>query len=450
MKFFSVIVFLCLILFPLLGIAQNSVPLLDRKLSVNFANVPLNKALFTLSEMAEFNLSYNANILPSGSVVNYKVENKKLSEILATIIPSEIIVKTSGNNVILLKKSPKELKKKDIVIEGEVIDMRSGKPVDGATVLDIYGSQSVLSDSVGNFKLQLTHKQVDLVFSVSKAGYQDSSFILMPESQKVIFYLQYIEPPKKVEFTKLETNPIKPIEAYTLSKLIIPELLILHSENISGYIKRKFQLSLTPGVSTNLKIVGTIKNQISINLIGGYNYGVSIFEIGGAFNINRTDVEGFQIAGVSNLVGGDLSGLQVAGVINKTKGKQKGVQIAGFGNFNTSDFYGLQAAAAANLAKNLKGVQIASGVNLADTLSGFQVSTLYNKSTYLEGFQLSAGLNVCDTLNGVQVGIINRARQQNGFQFGIININNSSKGISIGIINLVKDKKFPRLLFCIK
>jgi len=487
-----IVIFLC---FTQSSVAQNNTPLLDRKVSLNFKNISLPEALFVISETADFNLSYNSNILPPKKVISFNCQDKKLSHIFPEILPADVEFKTSGNSVILIKKAEKELKKKDLIIDGKVIDSGSRMPLEYATVLDIYGSQSVLTDTSGRFKLQLTHKQPELVLSISKTGYRDSSVFLVPKSQNVLFDLRNIERKTEVQMNKIESLPFRNVESYSLGKLVIPKPLIAHSDNIEGYSKRKFQFSLSPGTSTNLKIAGTVKNVASLNLIGGYNYGVSFLELGGVFNINRADVSGIQIAGVTNLVGGKMSGVQIAGVVNRTKGKQIGAQLAGFANYNHEDFSGFQLSSFSNMAKNFKGyqltgvinktdsligaqfsiafnksthmdgVQLNSGVNvsenlsgvqmallanLADSISGVQLSTLYNKSKKANGVQFSSGLNLSDNMNGIQVGIINRAKQQNGFQLGIVNINDTSEGVSIGIINIIKDKKLPRFGLAIK
>src|SRR5690606_12712568 len=128
-------------------------------------------------------------------------------------------------------------------------------------------------------------------------------------------------------------NSLTPdIDHHSVSKLILPELLIRNSENIRGYTLRTFQTSMTPGLSSNFKIAGAVKNKFSLNILGGYSYGVEFLEIGGLLNMARKDVSWIQIAGVSNLVGGNVKGLQVAGAYNYTKGNQIGLQIAGGAN----------------------------------------------------------------------------------------------------------------------
>lgn len=431
--------------------AQTGIPLLDRNLSLNFTRVPLQEALFTISKEADFNLSFNSSVIPSDSAINYQCDKKKLSEILPSILPDRIDIKTSGNSVILLRKPEGELKKKTFAITGKVIDSKSKKAIEGATVLDVYGSQSALTSATGDFELPLTHKYKELVLSISKNDYLDSSVLLLPKNQTLTFHLSKIESrSKEIHLTKIENIPVKTVEAYPLGRLMIPQLLVTHSNNIQGYTKRRFQLSLTPGLSSNLKIAGTVKNDISINLIGGYNYGVEVLEIGGAFNINRTDVNGVQIGGMANLVGNNVNGVQISGAFNGTKGNQSGSQIAGFGNFNAKNFLGSQLAGAYNQSKNLTGTQIAGAANVADSVSGLQLSSAFNKSKVLEGVQISSGLNIAQVLEGVQIGIVNLTGKQNGFQFGLVNVNDSSEGISIGLLNFVKTRKFPRIGFAYK
>ena len=261
------------------GISQSSVPLLDRNVALSFTEVPLQEVLFTLSEQADFNLSFNSDVIPSGSMVSYDCKGKKLSEILPSILPTQVDIKTSGNNVILLKKPTKPIKKKEILVQGTIIDSKSGEPIMEVTVLEIYGSQSVLTDTLGNFKLQLYHKKPELVLSISKTGYKDTSVVLLPTSQTVKLTMSKVERFKEIQPDLLGSIPIKNVEAYTISKLTLPRFLLTHTENIQGYSKKKFQLSLTPGTSTNLNIAGTIKNETSINLIGGYSYGVEGVEV---------------------------------------------------------------------------------------------------------------------------------------------------------------------------
>ncbi|MFC2187576.1 hypothetical protein ACFCT7_09675 [Fulvivirgaceae bacterium LMO-SS25] len=430
-----------------IGYSQKSTPLLDRKVSVNFTNVPLKEVLFELSKKGSFNLSYNSNILSSNTLINFRGSQKRISEILPEILPSEIVFKTASNSLVLFRKSVNELKKNDIIIRGTVYDSLSKSQISGATVLDVFGSQSVLTDSVGNFETLLSYNQEDLLVSVSKVNYKDTTLLLKPRSQNLTIQLSKIEILEEVQLVKIEMPKVKAIESYPISKLIIPKPVVINSQNITGYSIRKFQFSIMPGISTNLKIAGTVKNDVSINLIGGYSYGVRLLELGGAFNINRENVNGLQIGGFSNLVGGDVKGLQLSGAMNRTKGKQSGVQITGIGNFNTNKFSGLQLSAVLNLSENVSGAQLSGVMNKSEYMQGLQITTAFNKSTLMKGIQLNTGVNMSDTMNGIQIGIFNSAKQNNGLQIGIVNFSNSSEGLSIGVLNFRKDKKLPRILF---
>jgi hypothetical protein len=448
MKIFKSLLIILVLLASKWASAQNTIPLLDRKISVHFKNIPLKDALFEIARQAQFNISYNSNLLPANGFVNYHCERKKVSEILLKILPSRITFKNSGNNLVLVKKEIVEKKKKnEIQITGYVYHSLEKLPLHEATVLDVYSSQALLTDSSGFFRIQESFNQQDLALSFSKSGYKDTLILLKAINQKIVVVLQKIEEFESIQPIQFEIQPVRLVESYPIGKLTISEQILINSQNILGYSKRKFQLSLTPGTSTNLKIAGTVKNNVSINLIGGYSYGVGKFELGGAFNINRASVTGFQIAGASNLVGGGVSGVQIAGVLNRTKGTQNGIQVAGFGNFNANKFNGLQLSSVVNISKNVSGMQLSSVVNVADSMLGVQISTVFNKSDQLNGVQLSAGLNVCGTLNGVQLGFFNRAKQNNGLQIGIINFSQSSKGLSIGLLIFVKDKMLPRILF---
>jgi hypothetical protein len=366
---------------------------------------------------------------------------------LDEILPNNLIFRTSSNSLILLQKSTTELKKTEIIIKGNVYESISANAIAKATVLSINSSQAALTDVTGNFKLLVTNRQKNVLLSVTKLGYRDTTFVLQPKSQSISIKISRNEIRKDIPILSIVELRVKPVESYPISKFIIPSQLVTNAQNITGYSTKKIQLALTPGLSTNLKIAGTVKNDVSINLIGGYSYGNNFLELGGAFNINRTNVNGLQMAGLSNLVGNNVNGWQIAGAINRTKGHQRGLQSSGFGNFNSNSFSGLQLSGAVNVAKNISGAQLAGAVNVADSINGLQMTTVFNKCTTLKGLQFSVTVNLCDTLNGSQIGVLNKAKHNNGLQIGVINFINTSEGASIGLINFIKGKKLPRILF---
>ncbi|MBK7426359.1 MAG: hypothetical protein IPI60_04615 [Saprospiraceae bacterium] len=440
--------------------AQSHLPLIERKLTLNSESIKLNDALLLVSKICDFNLSYNANLIKGDSLISVKSRNTNPIRLLRSILPDHVTVKYSGNNVVLLYKpippGTKKEKEKLYAVSGRVIDSKAAFPLESATVLNLSNSRSVNTNMDGAFTLLFPSNTKELSISISKAGFRDTVILLNPADHNISIPLDLIR--ERILEPELEKiNNISPeIDNSSISKLILPELLVSNSENIQGYTLRGFQASMTPGLSSNLKIAGAVKNKFSLNVLGGYSYGVEFLEIGGLLNMTRRDVSWVQIAGVSNLVGGNVKGTQVAGVYNHTGGNQIGLQIAGAANMVEFHQKGVQIAGAANLSRgDVYGIQIASGLNytgadnfgwqiaaganiIQKKLKGIQLAAGYNQCKSVYGLQLSAGLNLTDTLNGVQIGLLNLSGTQKGFQLGLINMIDSSEGLSLGLLNVVR------------
>lgn len=438
---------------------QADRPLVLRKVSVEFKTEPLPDALLTLSTLADFNLSFNANMLTGKEVVAGSFENEDVLDILHQILPEGTQVRYSGNNVILLPPKPapeKATPPPAFRIKGRVLDERSGHPIPQVTILDLQKGKSVLSDDEGYFSLSITPRSNQINLSLSRHSFQDTLVLLTASNHNIELSLNrtagVISPPVSL----LGTVAPEPVETYGMSQFLLPRKMIIHAKNIRGYSIRNWQFSFSPGLSSNYKIAGSVQNKVSISLLGSYSYGVSGFEASALFNVNRHVVTGVQLAGTVNLSGGDVKGLQVAGVVNALKGSMKGWQLAGVSNAVNANASGVQMAGVSNMVKgNFSGVQIAGVFNYASgghgslQLAGvaninrhnvdcFQVAPVYNQSKTVDRLQLSAGLNLTDTLRGLQVGLINGSNVHRGLQLGLINLSDTIAGKSIGLFSFSK------------
>lgn len=142
--------------------------------------------------------------------------------------------------------------------------------------------------------------------------------------------------------------------------------------------ERAVQLSLLSPLGTNGVESHMIINKVSLNILGGYSFGNTVFEFGGLYNVNTHQTKGFQFAGIVNYSGNTEKAAQFAGMTN----------IAASG---TTPF------------------QFAGIANVADEVTGLQFS-----------------------------GLVNVAKRVKGVQFGLFNYAEESDGISIGLINIVK------------
>jgi hypothetical protein len=449
------IVFCCLLVFFSVStlFAQTDSPLILRKVSVEFDKETLPDALLTLSTLADFNLSFNANILVGKEVVAGVFENEDVLNVLHYILPKDIQVKHSGNNVILLPKkaAPKKALLPTFRIKGRILDELSGNPIPEVTVLDLQKGKSVLSNADGYFTLSVTPRDEQIDLSLSRHSFQDTLILLKASNHTLELSLIRAIGKTSQPVSPLTTSAPEPVEKFGVSQLLLPRKMVVHANNIRGYSLRNWQFSFSPGLSSNYKLAGSVKNKISLSLLGAYSYGLSGFEVSALFNVNRHNVSGFQFAGTINLSGGDVRGFQFAGISNALKGSMKGWQLAGVFNAVNTDASGVQMAGVSNFVKgSFTGVQIAGVLNYASggqgslqlagvanisrkNLDCFQVAPLYNQSKTVDRLQFSSGLNLTDTLKGVQIGLINGSTIQRGLQVGLINLSDTIVGKSIGL-----------------
>jgi len=167
-------------------------------------------------------------------------------------------------------------------------------------------------------------------------------------------------------------------------------------------------VDLLPQVGTSTGYQGREIRKASVNLIGGWNYGVRGWEVGYLFNVNEGFVDGLQFTLGVNANMGTLNGLQWAGGLNITEGRIDGGQAAAIANYAGSRVLGGQVAGLVNVA--------------AGEVDGVQISGFYNHAgDGVVGGQFGA-VNVSQgAVDGVQAGLINVA-ESSDFSFGLINV----------------------------
>lgn len=206
------------------------------------------------------------------------------------------------------------------------------------------------------------------------------------------------------------------ISGYTNSMAMLFDSLKMNSVPV--------QISFTPGLSTQGNQSSRIINSFSFNILGGETGGVSGFELGGLFNINKGYTRGLQIGGLFNLTREYVQGVQIGGLYNNVGERVNGLQVAGIYNQVKQDVKGLQVAGIYNHAASSNGLQVAGITNLT--------------AGHVKGIQVAGITNFAKSVNGVQVaGIVNRTKKLHGVQIGLVNFADTSDGYSIGLVNIV-------------
>jgi len=406
-------------------------PILQRRITVHAENVRLSTALGNISKDGAFKLSYNAAVVPADSTVTIHAVGKKVEEVLKDLLPPNLQWKESGGHLIITASAGKKQK---FTSTGSVVDASTGGPIVQATVLEARRSNSAVTDDRGAFSVSLSGELDRTPMLVARHGYGDT-----------VVYVDRNGSAGRIALKPLdELERLRPIcefercgvEDLGMTRLLVSSSRMEQSANLDFTERRPFQLSLVPTVSTNGPIAGSVVNQLSINILGGYARGVEGVEIGGGFNMLSEDMTGLQVSGLANLVGGHTRGVQFSGGINHSMRSLEGLQLAGIGNTVWDTLSGWQVAGGINVVKrgmtgtqvsglgnvslgDLDGVQVSGGINITHgEVKKAQVAAAINYAQSVKGGQVAAGLNVAlDSVGGGQVGFgANYARNVSGGQ----------------------------------
>lgn len=434
------------------GQNSNSIPPLERSLTVSFSNNSIKEALISLEENGMFTFAYKTDIINNNQRLTRTYTEKTTREILDDIFQGSISYRAKGNYIILNLNS--KLKTNEILIEGYVVNAFTSEKVKYATIYDTLTLNAAITDEYGHYSLKVNSNST-VPLMIKKTGYLDTVNSISGNEAKIvnfqIFPIKLDNTVDSIAQNKSIMDKFSQLKFFPISEERKAAIL-----NFADPLKDKVQLSILPYVGTNGALSASTSVDYSFNLLGGINQDVRISEIGGLFNMNIGSVKYIQIAGIYNAVGGNQTGVQFAGIANLNRAAVKGVQFAGITNITKGSILGGQIAGISNVSlSTFKGIQIAGLLNsLADSSKGFQLSGFSNISKeYLEGGQLSGFVNYShkglkgiqlagfsnnskETIEGIQIaGFINTAKKVKGVQLSFININDTIEGLPIGFFS---------------
>jgi hypothetical protein len=420
--------------------AQQVIPPLERKVTLEVNAVPATSVLQLIESQAGVSFSYASSLLSANQLVSVKLKNKTVREALDKIFEGKVMYK-SRNNHIILTKSPEQQK-----VIGGYVENAKGEKLKGASVYDPSTMASATTDEYGYFEMKI-RRTTPQQLQISKTSYADTTMPLQPTSPT----LQYIVMDERKDtslqhvFAVMKSSKDSILTAVKHTGEWIKERLIWNENlrNIRDSLYRPFQISLVPFVGTNGRLSGNVVNDYSWNILAGYNGGVNKAEFAGLMNIDKADVSYFQFAGLTNIVGGTLTGVQFAGFNNVNLGEVNGVQFAGFSNFGLNKLDGLQFAGFSNICgSSLRGLQFSGFSNItAGELKGAQIAGFGNiAASGFRGIQLGGFFNTSGKhARGIQIsGFINVAHHLKGSQLGVFNFADSLSGVPIGLFSFVK------------
>lgn len=415
---------------------------LECEYSISSSSISIGEVLHQLETKCGVSFSYLSESIPTDSVLAINIQNQDIPYILKKVLGDGIVLKQIGNTVLLKKikvEKPPTKKVEKVKIRGVITDKKTNKTLKDVTVFTAEELIPVLTDSAGNFELEVENEPQTLI--VKRQDYLDTLIVVTPDldtNKTQLIGLAQI-PELKLKLDSLR----KGLDSLSIMKWFSETDFQKHAKNFGNSIisDRSVQVSLVPGLSSSGKMNAANSNIFSLNIIGGYSGEVNGIEIGSVVNIVKQNVNGLQISGFSNLVGGKLNGIQVAGNFNITLNEIQGSQIAGFANIARHEMNGTQISGFANISSgSTNGIQAAGYVNIGSKISGSQFAGFANI-----GYKESKGVQVAGFYNhlnglmkGVQIaGFLNYAKKLSGMQIGVFNyVADTVKGLPIGLLSI--------------
>ena len=440
-------------LFLMAGFASAQ-DLLEKRITLNVTNRPLDETLQKIGDLGGFSFSYSPDMVDVKVRVSILANNLSVREILTTLFKDKVSFKERRRYIILQKvEVPKDEKPENFNLNGYIIDNKTGRKLANASIYESATLASAVSNQYGYYKIRLPVSLTAVRLEVRKEDYIGKTISIASREDK---YLQIKLNPDTLKPLSRKAARAVSIKDSLHHKVAIPQFEVaseadfgadtiigqvggrpefnmaresekfrttyrkvqsrvvsafasakqaIHTRNIEDTLYQQFQASILPFLGTNHELSGNIINDYSINLIAGYSLGVNKLEVGSVLNVVRGNVNGFQLAGFSNIVGKDVSGFQYANVLNITLGSVRGFQGTNFINY---------------IGKNLRGFQFAGVGNVV-------VGTL-------EGYQLSAGYNYAHTV-------------RSGHQIGFVNYADSSATVPFGLFSYVRNNGYRRYEF---
>jgi hypothetical protein len=462
------IIFIYILFF---GASAHAQSVLNNRISLNIQKQKLGEILGLMEQKGSFRFSYNSNILPVDSLVSIKESDLSMEDVLDQLLNNRFEYRQAGKFVIV-RYAPLELMIRinesigspDLyTITGQIVDKRTEKPIQNASIYERSLLVSEISDENGLFTMKLKNITKPITLMVNKENYKSAVTHFLAEV--------VISSKKDTIAERFLSGNLDTLEKTWLGKALITTKQKIQSINIGGFISNApVQFSLLPSLNSHGSMSGQVVNKFSFNAVGAYSAGVDGGEVGLIFNINKSNVQYFQFGGAFNLVGGDVRGTQIAGFFNYDLGKFKGAQVTLGYNRIGKNFEGFQIGGLHNrVVQDFKGMQISLGLNsIGGNFRGFQAGMVNYLPKEADGFQAGVlgnfvaaksrgvqvagvanlnkeadGVNIAVAVNltsgvtrGVQIGTLNYTKHLKGLQIGVVNVSDENDGYSIGLLNI--------------
>jgi len=176
----QILVVVCFIFNTNISYSQDSLSILEKKISLNIKNNNLYEALNQISIKTGYNFSYNSKLISENRKIRIKVNNLPVKDVLNKLLQdSTLSYLIVSNQIVILKQVNNNLKKNNtdtisyIQIEGKIIDKVSYLPL-AYTNICIEGMPiGTISNFDGEFILKIPNNYCDTNLIISYIGYEN-------------------------------------------------------------------------------------------------------------------------------------------------------------------------------------------------------------------------------------------------------------------------------------
>lgn len=149
----------------------NTISARNRLLDVNFVDLPLDKALDSISQKSGVSVSYRRDQVLSVKPVTVHARGITANEAFSRVLAgTPYQLQPSGEQLYLISKKPGKSLVSQGVITGKVVDGKNSKPIAGATISLENGANGVTSGEDGAYRLTGVSVGVHTI-SVRLVGY---------------------------------------------------------------------------------------------------------------------------------------------------------------------------------------------------------------------------------------------------------------------------------------
>ncbi|TAJ14432.1 SusC/RagA family TonB-linked outer membrane protein [Marinilabiliaceae bacterium JC017] len=378
----------------IIGLVQvNATTLFSQKNKVNIhlQNSEFSKLIEAIEAQSELGFIYNENEVEKIGIINVSGENRAVDEILQEVLEGTGLTWEVLNKTIIIKPLPfseDDLKQEMKKIKGKIVDGETGEPLVGVNVYISGTPVGTISDSEGNYELQLP-KPYKEALTFSFIGYENQEVVVGNQSVINISMLPVVSQVDEVVITGYQT-----IEA--------------HKSTSAVTTIKKEELNLAGAVSVDQMLEGVVAGMTTVNNSGTVGAAPKI-RIRGTSSIIGTRepvwvIDGIMYEDPVKISAEDLNNLDNLNLI--------GNAISGL---NPEDIERIDVLKDAS-ATAIYGVRAANGVIVVTTKKGKAGKMTTN---YSNNFQVSLrpSYSRMDLMNSQQRVDVSKEIQERGLRY---------------------------------